>query len=188
MSSRPKACYDTHASEWRLTFHTCKRDRPVAEQGVHAVGTRKTKRGIKISRCGIKSDPPPCMKISKIAGGADFDAWNNNIARQGTNSVWYGLDSDADQIHEKQCAALSLLAGVSAKDGLEGMLAAQLLASHNAAMECYRRASGPNVRRPQRESKSSEQAIAHACDVVGSIEPASRQRPTKSHRRTCPPA
>ncbi|SIO48039.1 hypothetical protein SAMN05443247_06056 [Bradyrhizobium erythrophlei] len=34
----------------------------------------------------------------------------------------------------------TFLAGVEPKDELEGMLAAQLLASHNAAMECYRRA------------------------------------------------
>jgi hypothetical protein len=32
------------------------------------------------------------------------------------------------------------LAGIRPKDELEGMIAAQLLAAHNAAMECYRRA------------------------------------------------
>jgi hypothetical protein len=30
--------------------------------------------------------------------------------------------------------------GIAPKDELEGMIAAQLLAAHNAAMECYRRA------------------------------------------------
>jgi hypothetical protein len=30
--------------------------------------------------------------------------------------------------------------GIAPKDELEGMMAAQLLAAHNAAMECYRRA------------------------------------------------
>jgi hypothetical protein len=30
--------------------------------------------------------------------------------------------------------------GLAPKDGLEGMMAAQLIASHHAAMECYRRA------------------------------------------------
>ena len=34
-----------------------RQDRPVAEQGVYAVGPRRTKRGIKISRRGIKSKP-----------------------------------------------------------------------------------------------------------------------------------
>jgi hypothetical protein len=30
--------------------------------------------------------------------------------------------------------------GIGPKDELEGMMAAQLIAAHNAAMECYRRA------------------------------------------------
>jgi hypothetical protein len=47
---------------------------------------------------------------------------------------------DADRTHKQQSASLSFLAGVEPKDELEGMLAAQLLASHNAAMESYRRA------------------------------------------------
>ena len=33
--------------------------------------------------------------------------------------------------------------GIAPRDELEGMLAAQLMASHNAAMECYRRAMIP---------------------------------------------
>ena len=37
-------------------------------------------------------------------------------------------------------AVVAALVGIEPKDELEGMLAAQLLAAHNAAMECYRRA------------------------------------------------
>src|ERR1700686_4935388 len=37
-------------------------------------------------------------------------------------------------------ATLFALAGIGPQDELEGMIAAQLLAAHNAAMECYRRA------------------------------------------------
>jgi DNA-binding transcriptional regulator YhcF (GntR family) len=43
-------------------FQDLRRDRPVAEQGIHELGPRKTKRGIKISRRGIKSEPPCRMK------------------------------------------------------------------------------------------------------------------------------
>jgi hypothetical protein len=45
---------------------------------------------------------------------------------------------DAERIHERQVASLSLPAAISSNDEFWGMLAAQLLASHNAAMECYR--------------------------------------------------
>ncbi len=37
-------------------------------------------------------------------------------------------------------ATVAGLAGIGPKDELEGMMAAQLIAAHNAAMECYRRA------------------------------------------------
>jgi hypothetical protein len=76
----------------------------------------------------------------KYIGGSNFDAWNNTIANQAVNCIWQGHNPDAERIHERQVASLSLLAGISPNDEFEGMLAAQLLASHNAAMECYRRA------------------------------------------------
>ena len=37
-------------------------------------------------------------------------------------------------------ATYAALVGIGPKDEIEGMIAAQLLAAHNAAMECYRRA------------------------------------------------
>ena len=36
--------------------------------------------------------------------------------------------------------AIAALVGIGPKDELEGMMGAQLIASHSAAMECYRRA------------------------------------------------
>jgi hypothetical protein len=75
----------------------------------------------------------------RYIGGSKFDAWNNTIANQATNSIWHGHNPKAERTHERQVAALSLLAGISPNDEFEGMLAAQILASHNAAMECYRR-------------------------------------------------
>src|SRR3954447_3488460 len=73
-------------------------------------------------------------------GGSKFDAWNGTVANQALLSAWYCNNPDADRSHKLQSAGLSFLAGVEPKDEFEGMLAAQLLASHNAAMECYRRA------------------------------------------------
>jgi hypothetical protein len=37
-------------------------------------------------------------------------------------------------------ATVAALIGIGPKDEIEGMIAAQLIAAHNAAMECYRRA------------------------------------------------
>src|SRR4051794_34613795 len=41
-------------------------------------------------------------------------------------------------------AAVAGLAGIGPRDELEGMLGAQLIAAHSAAMECYRRAMIPD--------------------------------------------
>jgi hypothetical protein len=102
----------------------------------------KAKTALKVS----KQPPARTHKLGssdpklKYLGGSNFDAWNNTIANQATNSIWHGHNPNAERTHERQVAALSLLAGISPNDEFEGMLAAQLVASHNAAMECHRRA------------------------------------------------
>jgi hypothetical protein len=104
---------------------------------------------LKASSSASKANKEPEPKVHRLdstnpklqyIGGSKFDAWNNTIANQATGSIWYGHNPDAARVHEQQLASLSLLAGISPKDEFEGMLAAQLVASHNAAMECYRRA------------------------------------------------
>jgi len=49
-------------------------------------------------------------------------------------------NSDAEERATKTCATIGALAGIGPRDEIEGMLAAQMIAAHNAAMECYRRA------------------------------------------------
>jgi hypothetical protein len=45
-------------------------------------------------------------------------------------------NSDAQEQDRKLSATVAGLAGIGPKDELEGMMAAQLIAAHNAAMEC----------------------------------------------------
>src|SRR5215471_15491286 len=47
--------------------------------------------------------------------------------------------SDPSTRYEQYSATVAALIGIGPKDELEGMMAAQLIAAHNAAMECYRR-------------------------------------------------
>jgi hypothetical protein len=73
----------------------------------------------------------------KKIGGSRFDEWNNILALQTVEAIWKHSDSETQ---EKQfSAALEALVGIGPKDELEGMMTAQLIAAHNAAMECYRR-------------------------------------------------
>jgi hypothetical protein len=48
--------------------------------------------------------------------------------------------SDKEALDRQYGAAIAGLIGIGPKDEIEGMIAAQLIAAHNAAMECYRRA------------------------------------------------
>ena len=49
-------------------------------------------------------------------------------------------NSDKNERDRQLSAAVAALIGIAPKGELEGMMAAQLIAAHNAAMECYRRA------------------------------------------------
>jgi hypothetical protein len=75
----------------------------------------------------------------KELGGSNSDHWNNVLINQAASSLWTA-NSDEATLAIQRSATVAALAGIGPKDELEGMLAAQLLASHNAAMECYRRA------------------------------------------------
>jgi hypothetical protein len=74
----------------------------------------------------------------KHLGGSLFDSWNNILANQALQSLWL-KNSDQETQDKQYSATLAALAGIGPKDELEGMIAAQMLAAHNAAMECYRR-------------------------------------------------
>jgi hypothetical protein len=75
----------------------------------------------------------------KELGGSQSDQWNNTLANQALHAVW-AKNADTAERDKLIGATLSALMGIGPKDELEGMMAAQLLAAHNASMECYRRA------------------------------------------------
>jgi hypothetical protein len=75
----------------------------------------------------------------KRIGGSQSDEWNNILANQAVDALW--LKNNDEETRDRQLnATIAAMMGVAPKDELEGMMAAQLLAAHNAAMECYRRA------------------------------------------------
>jgi hypothetical protein len=62
------------------------------------------------------------------------------LVHQTLRSLWFFENSDTKEIKRQHLAALAALKGITPRDQFEGMVAAQLIAAHNAAMECYRRA------------------------------------------------
>jgi hypothetical protein len=72
-------------------------------------------------------------------GGSDSIDFCNVLANQVIAALWRE-HSDTDGRTRQTRAALAAMMRVRPQDELEGMLIGQLIACHNAAMECYRRA------------------------------------------------
>jgi len=82
-------------------------------------------------------DPSQLAGKLKLLGGSLSDDWNNCVANQTAKSVWR---FDDVQLRQDRQAAVDAMIGIGPRDEIEGMIIAQLIACHNAAMECYRRA------------------------------------------------
>ena len=87
----------------------------------------------------LANDPADRKGDMKNIGGSQSDHWNNILANQALQTLWV-KNSSADERDKQFIATVAALIGIAPKDELEGMMAAQLIAAHNAAMECYRRA------------------------------------------------
>jgi len=87
----------------------------------------------------VANDTDALNGTLKRIGGSQSDHWNNLLANQTVQTLWLA-QSDKDTRDRQYSATVAALVGIGPKDEIEGMIAAQLLAAHNAAMECYRRA------------------------------------------------
>jgi hypothetical protein len=85
------------------------------------------------------TDPDSSKGSLKALGGSKSDHWNNILITQAAQTLWVA-HSDKETLDRQYKATIAALAGIGPKDEVEGMIAAQLLAAHNAALECYRRA------------------------------------------------
>ena len=137
----------------------------------------------------IANDPEDRKGRLKSLGGSQSDNWNNILANQTVQTLWVA-HSEQETKDRQYSATVAALVGIGPKDELEGMIAAQLIAAHNAAMECYRRAmiGEQTLRGPTREPEPSQQAIPHLCHAARGAQPSSRQGPAEGHGRARPRA
>ena len=87
----------------------------------------------------VADDPDDRKGRLKNIGGSQSDHWNNILANQAVQTLWLKNSSPEERVKQLS-ATVAALNGIAPTDELEGMMAAQLVAAHNAAMECYRRA------------------------------------------------
>lgn len=86
-----------------------------------------------------ESDPADFEGALKLLGGSQSDNWNDQLINQAVDALWTA-NSSSKRRELQVRATVAALAGIAPQDEFEGMLAAQLLGAHHAAMECYRRA------------------------------------------------
>lgn len=72
--------------------------------------------------------------------GALFEQKMNEIAKL----LWVPRDADENVVYERVVRALELYESLEPSDGAEGMLAMQMVGTHDAALECLKRAALPN--------------------------------------------
>jgi hypothetical protein len=84
-------------------------------------------------------------------------------------------------------ATVAALVGIGPMDELEGMMAAQLIAAHNAAMECYRRAMlGEQTFEGRRENLSQANKLSRTYATLLEALNRSGQGPAEGHGRAHP--
>ena len=71
--------------------------------------------------------------------GSDADDFSTILVNQVVKALWRE-PCDFDEQTQLMQAAVAAMIGMKPRDAHEGMLISQLIATHNAAMECYRRA------------------------------------------------
>jgi hypothetical protein len=78
-------------------------------------------------------------RAQKATGSKDEDL-SLSLVNQVLETLWLPKNMSEDIPIESACAAVATLEGIAPRDELEGLLAAQMVGAHNAAMECLRRA------------------------------------------------
>jgi hypothetical protein len=100
-------------------------------------------------------DPENNKGRLKQIGGSQSDHWNNVLINQTAKTLWVKY-SDKEIRDLQYKATVAALRGIGPKDEIEGMIAAQMLASYNAAMECYRRAMADEASFEERQANLNQ--------------------------------
>ena len=133
-------------------------------------------------------DNPETLKPKwKCVGGSQSDEWNNVLTNQTVHALW--LANSSDETQEQQASAtVAALIGIGPRDELEGMIAAQLIAAHNAAMECYRRAMiREQTFEGRRENLNQANKLSRTYAIAArGAQPSSRQGSAEGHGRARP--
>ncbi len=97
----------------------------------------------KRSRTKNRSEPlalPMSPAVLKEATGTDKQHLQQHLIDQTYRSLWITEGHTEFEKSGQIASSISLLQGIKPADEIEGMLATQMVATHNATMDCFRRA------------------------------------------------
>ena len=101
--------------------------------------------------------------IQSISGSDDFD-FCITLLTQVVNAQWR---PDSAELTQQVEATRAAMMGMKPRDALEGMLIGQLIAIHNAAMECCRRAMIPGQTfEGRREALNQANKLSPTCAAL----------------------
>lgn len=110
------------------------------------------------SGTGIRASMPP-----PVSAKAPSDAWTDMLAQQTVLTLWNGASSSEERTMQLD-AIFDALENIAPRDELEGMMASQMIAAHNAIMESFRRAMLPS-----QSILSREENLNHANKLLRSF-------------------
>lgn len=103
--------------------------------------------------------------------GSDNTAFNRHLLSAVGSTLWFPEGTPPEQIVAATAAALSAVQGFAPRDPVEGMMAAQAVALHHAAMECFRRAMVPGqpsevAERLRRQGANLSRAMVDMAEAI----------------------
>ena len=87
---------------------------------------------------------PESARSLKDMTGSDENQFSQVVLNQAIGAIWMGENCSEEARNSLYLAGLTAMKAIAPRNEIEGMLAAQMVAVHFAAMDCYRRAAIPN--------------------------------------------
>ena len=97
----------------------------------------------KTPKAGSKADASPANELWTASTGSKNNAFHMARIAEIQSSLWLHEGMSKEDRLNHTVAALNMFSELKPQNGLEGMLATQMVATHSAAMECFRRAMLP---------------------------------------------
>ena len=114
----------------------------------------------------VADNSEDALDTPKRIGGSQSDDWNHVLGDQALQSLWI-MHSDKEVRERQFLATIAGLIGIAPQDEIESMIAAQLIAAHNATMECYRRAMiGEQTLEGRRDNLSQANKLSRTYAVL----------------------